>query len=249
MRQRADPRKQYNRCGVYRRLPTHDEIYAGHASEYDALVSHEDYQGNILRAVQDIMPPRGLDVLDLGAGTGRLARLLAPLAKTVVAFDLSAHMLRTATARLRDIRPDGWLAAAADHRRLPVNARAVDLIVSGWSVSYLTVGDPRDWRGRAETWLLEARRVVRPGGRVILFESLGTGNESPVRLPHLENFYRWLDEKGFASRWIRTDYLFEFYDQAEHLVGFFFGDEMIRKIRREPAPNLPECTGVWWIGA
>jgi ubiquinone/menaquinone biosynthesis C-methylase UbiE len=228
-------------------VPTQEEIYEQHAAEYEALVSHEDYRANILRAIREIAPPEGRDVLDLGAGTGRLAGLLAPYVRTMLAFDLSVHMLGLARDKLRRLRPKRWLAAAADHRLLPLPARAADLIVSGWSVSYLAVWHPDRWRLEAEAWLREARRVLRKGGLIILFESLGTGNESPQRLAHLENFYGWLDEKGFRNKWIRTDYRFESAERAGEVAGFFFGDEMRERIRRDGLSVLPECTGVWWL--
>jgi hypothetical protein len=90
------------------------------------------------------------------------------------------------------------------------------------------------------------QRILRLGGSLILFESLGTGNETPVRLPHLANFYPWLDELGFKNTWIRTDYLFESAEQAAEPAGFFFGKEMAGRIRSEELTVLPECTGVWW---
>lgn len=228
-------------------MPTQEEIYQRHAIEYEALVSREDYQGNILKAIQEIVSLDGLDVLDLGAGTGRLACLLAPYVRTMLAFDLSPHMLTIARDKLRRLAPDHWLAAASDHRFLPLTARAADLVVSGWSVSYVAVWNPLRWREEADAWLAEARRVLRPGGHIILFESLGTGNESPVRLEHLENFYTWLDEVGFQNKWIRTDYKFESPEIANEIAGFFFGDEMKEKIMREQMTILPECTGVWWL--
>lgn len=233
-------------------MPTQEEIYQHHAVEYEALVSREDYQGNILKAIREITSLENLDVLDLGAGTGRLACLLAPFVRTIFAFDLSLHMLRIARDKLlavssRRIARDNWLAAASDHRFLPLTARAADLIVSGWSVSYVTVWNPLRWREEADAWLAEARRVLRPGGCIILFESLGTGNESPVRLEHLENFYHWLDEVGFKNKWIRTDYKFESPEAASEIAGFFFGGEMKEKILRERMTILPECTGMWWL--
>src|SRR5581483_8131269 len=170
-------------------MPTQEEIYQYHAVEYEALVSREDYQGNILKAIQAITNLENLDVLDLGAGTGRLACLLAPHVRTILALDLSLHMLTIARDKLRRFTRDNWLAAASDHRFLPLAPRAADLVVSGWSVSYVAVWNPLRWREEADAWLAEARRVLRPGGWIILFESLGTGNESPVRLGHLENFY------------------------------------------------------------
>lgn len=228
-------------------MPTEIETYERHALEYEDLVSREDYQGNILKTIREIVPLDGLDVLDLGAGTGRLAGLLGPYARTVLALDLSIHMLGLAHEKLRSLGRGKWLIAAADHRRLPLKARSVDLIVSGWSVSYVAVWHPDRWRSEAGAWYEEACRLLRPGGHLILFESLGTGTEEPTRLAHLENFYDWLDETGFQQRWIRTDYKFESAELGVGLAGFFFGNEMKEKIIRNRLTVLPECTGVWWM--
>ena len=62
-------------------MPNQEQIYQTEAEQYEALVSREDYQGNIMRALEEIINVDGLDVLDLGAGTGRLAGLLAPRVK------------------------------------------------------------------------------------------------------------------------------------------------------------------------
>ncbi len=189
-------------------MPSEEEVYRQHATEYEALIAAEDFQGNILRALEDIAPPDGPDILDLGAGTGRLAGLLATRAKSIRAFDLSAHMLTVTREKLLSLAPGRGLAAAADHRFLPLPAACADLVVSGWSVSYLAVWNPARWREELDAWMDEMRRVLRPGGKVLLFESLGTGNDFPRQLPHLENFYSWLDETGFKNTWIRTDYRF-----------------------------------------
>ncbi|MGA7193696.1 MAG: class I SAM-dependent methyltransferase [Anaerolineales bacterium] len=227
-------------------MPNEKEVYANHAVEYEALVSREDYQGNILKSIQQIVSVEGLDVLDLGAGTGRLAYLLATHVKSILSFDLSLHMLGIARDKLIRFTRDNWLVAASDHRYLPLKARSADLIVSGWSVSYVATWNPLRWREEANAWFDEARRVLRPNGYIILFESLGTGNESPQRLPHLENFYHWLDEVVFKNKWIRTDYQFESPKEASNIAGFFFGDEMKQQIINKQLTILPECTGVWW---
>ncbi len=228
-------------------MPDEKTVYAQHADKYEDLVAREDYQGNILRTLEGITPLAGRLALDLGTGAGRLACLLAPRVTFVRAFDTSPEMLRVATDKLKASGLVNWQTDIADHRRLPVDDHSVDLVVSGWSVSYLAVWNPDHWREELDAWLAEMRRVLRSGGFIVLFESLGTGNESPQRLPHLSDFYPWLDEAGFQNTWIRTDYKFDSPEQAAGTAGFFFGEEMQARILREGLVILPECTGVWWL--
>jgi ubiquinone/menaquinone biosynthesis C-methylase UbiE len=222
------------------------KIYQSEGDRYEALISREDYQANIPRAIEEIIQVNGLDILDLGAGTGRLTLLLAPRARSIRAFDASAEMLRVCRERLVKSGLSNWQVQVADHRLLPVQDRSADLVVSGWSVSYLSVWDPENGRAELDKWLAEMKRVLRRDGTIILFESLGTGNEEPIRLEHVESTYQWLDANGFDNRWIRTDYLFESVDEAADLAGFFFGEEMAEQIRENRGVSLPECTGVWW---
>ena len=222
------------------------KIYQTDGDRYEALISREDYQGNILRAIDTILKVDGLDILDLGAGTGRLTLLLAPRAGSIHSFDASSEMLRVCRERLTASGLANWQVDVADHRRLPVPDHSADLAVSGWSVSYLAVWNQENGTAELDTWLEEMKRVLRSGGTILLFESLGTGNESPIRLEHVESTYQWLDAHGFESKWIRTDYRFESVEEAAELAGFFFGEEMAEQIRRDGSVILPECTGVWW---
>ncbi|HET9909909.1 MAG TPA: class I SAM-dependent methyltransferase [Anaerolineales bacterium] len=222
------------------------KIYQNDGDRYEALISREDFQGNIPRAIDEIISVDGLDIFDLGAGTGRLTLMLAPRAKSIRAFDASDEMLRVCRERLVKSGLSNWQVDVADHRQLPVEDGSADLVVSGWSVAYLAVWHPDSWRDELGKWLTEMKRVLNGAGTIILFESLGTGNESPVQLDHLKDYYPWLDEAGFQSKWIRTDYKFESIEEAEELSRFFFGDELGDKVLKNNWIVLPECTGVWW---
>lgn len=222
------------------------KIYQSEGDRYEALISREDYQGNIARAIDEIINVNGLDVLDLGAGTGRLTLMLAPRAKSIRAFDSSAEMLRVCRERLIAGGLSNWQVDVADHRRLPVADHSANLVVSGWSVSYLAVWNQEQKTFELDIWLNEMKRVLRKEGMIILLESLGTGNEEPIRLEHVESTYQWLDANGFENKSIRTDYQFESVEEAADLAGFFFGSDMAVRIREKRSTILPECTGVWW---
>ncbi|HXQ36497.1 MAG TPA: class I SAM-dependent methyltransferase, partial [Anaerolineales bacterium] len=177
-------------------------IYQTDGDRYEALISWEDYQGNIPRAIDEIINVDGLHALDLGAGTGRLTLILAPHVKSIRAFDASAEMLRVCRDRLIASGLSNWQVDVADHRQLPVEDHSVDLVVSGWSVSYLSVWNQENGGAELDKWLIEMKRVLRKDGTIILFESLGTGNESPIHLEHVEATYLWLDDNEFQNKWI-----------------------------------------------
>ena len=229
------------------RMPTQEEIYKNEGDKYEALIAREDHQGNILKALREITPLEGRIILDLGAGTGRLAGLLAPYVTRIHAFDISDEMLRVCREKFLASGLTNWQVDLADHRKLPVADQSADLVVSGWSVSYLAVWNPNTWREELGNWMNEMKRVLKPGGFIVLFESLGTGNDAPIRLDQLRDFYPWLDDMGFQNKWIRTDYKFESLAEAEELSRFFFGDELGNKVVQNTWTILPECTGVWWL--
>jgi ubiquinone/menaquinone biosynthesis C-methylase UbiE len=226
----------------------HDRIYNEEADQYELLISREDYQGNILQALERIRPFEGLDVIDLGAGTGRLACMLAPMVRTIRAFDISHHMLGVAAAKLVGSGRRNWRVAVADHRHLPVADGAADVAISGWSVCYTVVGHEETWRDELGRALVEMKRALRPGGTIVLLETLGTGYETPHPPDTLAAYLAFLEqEAGFSSTWIRTDYQFESPAEAETLLRFFFGDPMADRMIGQDPPILPECTGVWWL--
>ncbi|RPH60593.1 MAG: class I SAM-dependent methyltransferase [Chloroflexi bacterium] len=231
-------------------MPTEKEVYEQHADQYERLIRREDYEGNILRAIEQIVPLPGLEVVELGAGTGRLTRLLAPRVRAIRAFDGSRHMLDVAEESLRQMGLANWQAGVADNRAIPVADASADLVISGWSFCYLAVwGGPSTgsgWLGELEKGYGEIKRILRPGGTAIILETMGTGHESPHPPEHLAGYYGWLKEVGFQSTWIRTDYRFESLEEARELATFFFGEAMGREVVEKNWQVLPECTGAWW---
>ena len=227
-------------------MPTEKEVYQKYADQYERLIQREDYQGNLLREIEKLVSLEALDVVDLGSGTGRLTRLLAPKVRSMRAFDNSVHMLEVAAESLTKVGLTNWETGVADHRKIPVQNDSADLIVSGWSFCYLAVWGGEGWKSALDDGLKEIRRILRPGGSVIIFETMGTGNEKPNPPEHLAGYFEWLAEAGFQSSWLRTDYQFSSLEEAEELATFFFGEEMGKKVDKENWQILPECTGVWW---
>ncbi|MFL5800511.1 MAG: class I SAM-dependent methyltransferase [Roseiflexaceae bacterium] len=230
-------------------MPDFQTIYAQHADQYDQLVAREDYQDNIIRALSQIRPLAGLDVVELGAGTGRLTMLLAPLARSIRVFDASQHMLDVAAEKLARAGLQNWELAVADNRALPVDDASADLAIAGWTFGHMTEWYPETWRDEIGKALGEMRRALRPGGTAIVLETLGTGRETPKPpVERLAVYYAMLEQDyRFAATWIRTDYRFASAAEAEALTSFFFGVAMPASVTEEGYAIVPECTGIWWL--
>ncbi len=219
------------------------QIYAAHAEQYERLVAREDVDGNILKVLQAIHSLAQAEVVEFGAGTGRLTGLLAPLVKSIHAYDESAAMLAVAERKLRTSGAVNWHTAVADHRSIPLPDRCADIAIEGWAFAHFVGWQPANWREEAGRALTEMERLLRPGGVMILLETLGTGFETPTPPEHLRPFYHWLEsENHLAHTWIRTDFHFASLVEATELLGFFFGPEMAARAQL----RFPECTGLWY---
>jgi SAM-dependent methyltransferase len=109
--------------------------------------------------------PRTATVLDLGCGTGVVARAIAArdgFAGTVTGIDLSDDFIATAeTFAADDGVSDRVQFAVGDAHQLDFRAASFDTVVAHTLVSH--VRDPL-------AVLAEAARVVRPGGYVAVFD-------------------------------------------------------------------------------
>ena len=227
-------------------MPSMYEIYDHYASEYDALISHEDHENNLFNTLRNRFDWVDATVVETGIGTGRVTRTYVDLAGQVLGFDRSVHMLDQAA---RNLAP--WVGklrlGPAGHTALPVPDGVADIFIEGWAFGHVAVDRPDETQAVVRELIGEAERVTRQSGTIILIETLGTNTDEPAApLPVLSDFYRVLEKKhGFVRDVIQTDYLFDSPDQAGELCGFFFGKEMRDSVRARGDVIVPEFTGIW----
>src|SRR6202451_862224 len=136
-----------------------DQIRALHAPE-------ERVEAALIAMIGD-KPYRNL--LDLGAGTGRMLELLAPRAARAVGVDQSAAMLALARSRIDQAGLRHVQLRQGDIYAPPVEPNSYDLVVIHQVLHFLD--DP----ARA---LSEAARALSPGGRVMVVDFKAHDEES-----------------------------------------------------------------------
>src|SRR5690606_32533569 len=104
-----------------------------------------------------------------------------------------------------------------------------------------------EWQTHAARAVAEMHRTAKPGGTLIIMETLGTGALEPAPpTAALAAYYAWLEgEHGFVRTEVATDYDFGSVARAVELCGFFFGPEMAERVRTNAWSRVPEWTGVW----
>ena len=227
-------------------MPTEKEVYGAYADQYELLTLREDCQNHLPKEINKIKDTRGINVVELGAGTGRLTRFLAKNAAHVAASDLSHHMLSQARDVLKEQKLANAALCAADMRRIPSATAFADMVIAGWSFCYLAVWGKDKWKQELEIGLEEVDRLLRSGGMMIILENFGTGFETPNPPPHLNSYFEFLKSNGFKFTWFRTDYQFKDLSEAVELSSFFFGEEVSVKVKENEWTLLPECTGLFW---
>jgi ubiquinone/menaquinone biosynthesis C-methylase UbiE len=221
-------------------------IYSQQAAAYHQMIAAEDAGGELLPALEAILPLSGKRLLDLGSGTGRLPLLLHHIAGQVVGLD--RHFAMLAEGRLQMQKAGGsWPLIQGDMRALPFPDSWADVVTAGWAIGHLRDWFSSDWQAQAGRVLGEMHRVVQPGGALIVLENLSTGSLTPAPpTPELAEYYDWLEMSwGFSRQEIRTDYLFPDVQTAIDRTEFFFGPQLAEKIRLNRWARLPEWTGVW----
>lgn len=119
------------------------------------------------RAISRLISPR-LKVADIGTGTGILARELTTAGVQVTAIDRSERMLEAARKSLADL-PEGAVEfRLGEAKNLPVDDGAMDAAMAHMVLHY--VASP------AEA-IQEMRRIVRPGGKVVVVDFVQHDNE------------------------------------------------------------------------
>jgi len=115
----------------------------------------------LCEALFHLLPP--MVIADLGAGEGTLSQLLAQKAERVIAIDNSERMVEFGTRLATKNRIKNLEYRLGDIENIPLDKASVDLAVLSQALHH--AADPQQA-------INEARRILRPNGRILILDLL-----------------------------------------------------------------------------
>jgi len=133
-------------------------VFGERAAFYRTSPAHTD--PNVLARLVEMASPRPeWIVLDLATGAGHTALTLASKVRQVIAYDLTQAMLAEAANLIRDRSVAGIVLSRGDAHHLPFESGVFDLLTCRRAAHHFA---------DLPQALDEMRRVLRPGGRLVI---------------------------------------------------------------------------------
>ncbi len=149
---------------ILRNIRANGELVTAPKSEQDRLLH---------RALVELTVARPLgDLLDIGCGQGRILKLLASRSQRAVGVDIDSDARRLARAELLFAGTPNTTLRQGDMFSLPFDDQEFDTVI---------LDDVLSVAKRPTAALLEARRLLRCNGRMLLLASVGNSGISETR--------------------------------------------------------------------
>ena len=158
---------------------THHERMERQFGRVAALYATSEHKGgrDLERLVELAQPAAGDRALDIATGAGHVAVALAPNVGSVIATDVAEGMLAEAKAALEatGLEPDRWCVRFADAERLPFEDGSFELVTCRIAPHHFA---------HVGRWLQETARVLVPGGRLVIVDSLAPDDPTEAAFLH-----------------------------------------------------------------
>lgn len=177
--------------------------FEANAGQWDAIRSLHVADSAVEAAMKRVMGPAPIgQLIDIGTGTGRMLEVFGEQADQALGIDRSSEMLRLARAKLAERGLDRAELRQADLYALPLADAQADVAILHHVLHFA------QQPGAA---ILEAARVLRPGGRLLIADFAPHEREElRARDAHTrlgfsdDQVTTWFDTAGLAPAQIET---------------------------------------------
>lgn len=136
--------------------------FSDEAAGWDERPGHAERARSVAQVVRETLPLHpGMRALEIGGGTGLLARALADDLATALVTDVAPGMVQAALAALADERYSGWTARRYDVEFDPPLTERFDLVLGLLTLHHM---------GDVSAVIDRAARLLNPGGYLALID-------------------------------------------------------------------------------
>ena len=184
-------------------------FYGGsHPSFFDIERRCMDRDGKVIDYLNRHLPDGS--ILDVGAGNGYAAACLTTSRREIV-------MLESDVGRVDLNESEVWTWRAAQH--IPFPADSFDAAYSAWAFFF-------DDTETIESGLRELNRVVKAGAPIFILDNAGGDEFCSLTPNNIASNRAWWRTRGFQETIIETSLKFDSLEEANKLLGFYFGDSV-----------------------
>lgn len=146
------------------------------------------------QAIETVDLRPGMDCVDLGCGTGRLAIQLAQQGAKVIGVDASAAMVSRMEARAVEEGVSTVSGMVAPIERLNLATGSVDLVITNYALHHLRDPDKAKVVQASYQWL-------RPGGQLVIADMMLGRGSTPRDREIIASKVRIMLKKGIPGYW------------------------------------------------
>ncbi len=172
-----------------------------------------DRAGKVVAYLDSKLPSSG-KVLDVGAGNGFTAEKLSRDSRRVVAMEPDEKMIDPS----KDII---WVKGAA--QEMPFHANVFDAAYSTWAFFF-----PSFNKERTHVGLNELNKVVKKGGAILIVDNVDDDEFSALAEKDIGSMKADLEfwtSVNFKSTIIESHFKVDSIEEAQKLLGFYFGEK------------------------
>tara|TARA_Y100000310_G_C20692789_1_gene823436 strand:+ start:609 stop:1307 length:699 start_codon:yes stop_codon:yes gene_type:complete len=197
-----------------------NEIYRD-PTRHDELVQYEDPDNNYFAAFLKEANFKNKKVLDIGAGTGRLTLLFAPIVKEIHALDIEESQVAFLKRKVKNQEIENVIPVVGSAEKLSFKNNSFDIVISSF-----TIGG-RDQKKAIQ----EILRVLKPGGKCIItdahsgeFIELWENHSDPgIKAIVLKQYHDLLKLHTFKTKLIKSNWRFPTVSKAVEQLGYVLG--------------------------
>ena len=205
-------------------LQEHSKSYRKEVNYYEEFSKSEDYPKKIEKFL--LQKIKGKIVLDLGCGSGKFLKSLAPSSKKYYGLDVSKPQLKIAKEKAKRMSNVKFFNSSAEN--IPLPDKSIDVVIATWVISAVN-GFKR--RGKI---LKEISRVLKENGRAYLVENDSKGEFEKIRghIKRTEYDNHWLIKKRFRRiKNIKTYFKFPSFQTAVRIFDQIWGKRVSNQVK------------------